>query len=161
MYLQKNRHCGNERKWEPLGCSNMKMWPRATRIQQRMMDLQQVNQGLIYGIMGFIFSGGGQPLKVTIAYPKDILRLPLLYHQIQQGLHEYPERLRYLQASKLPSDTVILEMSPRGIMQQRLVTEEARKPIELHTGARTPSEFGSNFRMASIASLNWLITIPK
>ena len=112
--------------------------------------------------MGFIFSCGDQPLKVTIAYPKDIPRLPLLYHQIQEGLHEYPERLRYLQASKLPSDTVILEMSPRGIMQQRLVTtEEARKPIELHTGARTPSELGSNFRMASIANLNRLITIPK
>ena len=87
MYLQKNRHCGNERKCEPLGCSNMKMWPRATRIQQRMMDLQQVNQGIIYGIYFFLW---GPATKSNHCIPKGYTPLALIVPSNSRGVAWIP-----------------------------------------------------------------------
>ena len=60
---------------------------------------------------------------------------------------------RYLHANKFPWATGILRMSPKGSVKLRCVKDEARKPIELHTGASTPIEFGSSFKVVSNANL--------
>ena len=47
MYLQKNRQCGNDRKWDPFGCSKRKQWPKATSTQHSIIDLGWIGNLLL------------------------------------------------------------------------------------------------------------------
>jgi len=51
-------------------------------------------------------------------------------------------RLRYLIARRLPLSTQVREESPSGAIILRRDWEAVKKPIEEHTGAKTPTEPG-------------------
>lgn len=66
-----------------------------------------------------------------------------------------PKEPSHLQAIKLPCATDIFEVSPRGSIQFRSVTDEAKNPMEEQTGAKIPNESGCSFSSVSNASLSF------
>ena len=153
-------------KWETCVLSNIQLYCSHMEPQHKIMVLRM----LLYRMkVRNTFSFQNTPTTRLFTYGTP----PTLGHNVQvilerscsltisswdcyclfSGLPAIHQQASHLHARRLPSCTDILDMSPRGNMRFRSVTEDAKKPMVEQTGAATPKELGSSLSRDNNASL--------